>query len=218
VLVASPGMSPGNAGIVTETGFEWVSGWDRITAWPRSPTADIGFRRGLRHGTERRAARDRVILSRDHREDQGIGTTRKGGLIYPRERRAFTFQLVLDDPTARLLNNGVPTPTKLGKQCGLEDTDRILRPRAPRGSRQGAAAIDRSGRLTKCLVVDDQRPGRTSLTAASLGCCIAESYLDGRETAREQSPCKTAFGAVLPDYRSQPCSFPTFYGPRAIML
>ena len=47
VLVASPGMSPGNAGIVTETGFEWVSGWDRITAWPRSPTADIGFRQGL---------------------------------------------------------------------------------------------------------------------------------------------------------------------------
>jgi len=94
----------------------------------------------------------------------------------------------------------------------------ILRPRAPRGSRQGAAAIDRGGRLTKCLVVDDQRPGRTSLTAASLGCCIAESYLDGRETAREQSPCKTAFGAVLPDYRSQPCSFPTFYGPRAITL
>src|SRR6266481_5073174 len=94
----------------------------------------------------------------------------------------------------------------------------ILRPRAPRGSRQGAAAIDRSGRLTKCLVVDDQRPGRTSLTAASLGCCIAESYLDGRETAREQSPCKTAFRAVLPDYRSQPCSFPTFYGPRAITL
>jgi hypothetical protein len=34
-------------GIVTETGFEWVSGWDRITAWPRSPTADIGFRQEL---------------------------------------------------------------------------------------------------------------------------------------------------------------------------
>jgi hypothetical protein len=30
-----------------------------------------------------------------------MGTTRKGGLIYPRERRAFTFQFVLNDPTAR---------------------------------------------------------------------------------------------------------------------
>ena len=31
VLVASPDMSPRNAGIVTETRFEWVSGWDMIT-------------------------------------------------------------------------------------------------------------------------------------------------------------------------------------------
>jgi hypothetical protein len=50
--------------------------------------------------------------------------------------------------------------------------------------------------------------------AVDLGC----GYLDGRETAREQSPCKIAFRAVLPDYRSQPCSFPTFYGPKAITL
>jgi hypothetical protein len=60
VLVASLGTRPGNAGIVTETGFEWVSGWDRITAWPRSPTADIGFRQGLsstRYGTVNLAAR-----------------------------------------------------------------------------------------------------------------------------------------------------------------
>ena len=52
--------------------------------------------------------------------------------------------------------------------CGLEDTDRILRPRAPRGSRQGAAAIDRGGRLTKCLVVDDQRRGDGPLPGAGM--------------------------------------------------
>jgi hypothetical protein len=53
------------------------------------------------------------------RQEPLRGTTRKGGLIYPRSAEPSPSSSFLT-PTARLLNNGVPTPTSSASSVDLK--------------------------------------------------------------------------------------------------